>query len=392
MSKDGLSIRRVLMAADCVGGVWTYALELARALCRREIQVILATMGAPLTAFQRAEARSIAGLQVFESRFKLEWMEDPWHDVGRAGQWLLQLEAAFRPDIVHLNSYVHGALPWRTPTLVVGHSCVLSWWEAVKGAPAPDTWRRYRHEVSRGLQGADLVLAPTRAMLTALGRHYGPFTRSHVVPNGREPALFPPGVKEPFIFAVGRLWDEAKNVALLDQVAPSLAWPVYVAGEGRHPTGEAAHYGAVRSLERLSLPALAHWMGRAAIYALPARYEPFGLSVLEAGLAGCALVLGDIPSLRENWHEAAVFVPPDDATALAAALQALSRDGARLTDQAARARARALQLTPQRMLTGYLTAYHELVHNRQRLERSRFAWAAPVRSPLVRRHTWKDAG
>ena len=32
----------------------------------------------------------------------------------------------------------------------------------------------------------------------------------------------------------------------------------------------------------------------ASIYALPARYEPFGLSILEAALSGCALVLGDI--------------------------------------------------------------------------------------------------
>ena len=34
---------------------------------------------------------------------------------------------------------------------------------------------------------------------------------------------------------------------------------------------------------------------------LPARYEPFGLSILEAALSGCALVLGDLPSLRELW-------------------------------------------------------------------------------------------
>ena len=42
-------------------------------------------------------------------------------------------------------------------------------------------------------------------------------------------------------------------------------------------------------------------MARASIYALPARYEPFGLSILEAALSGAALVLGDIPSLREVW-------------------------------------------------------------------------------------------
>ena len=38
----------------------------------------------------------------------------------------------------------------------------------------------------------------------------------------------------------------------------------------------------------------------------------FGFSVLEAALSGCALVLGDIPSLREIWGDAALFVPPDD--------------------------------------------------------------------------------
>ena len=57
------------------------------------------------------------------------------------------------------------------------------------------------------------------------------------------------------------------------------------------------------------------WLRRATIFALPARYEPFGLSALEAGLAGCALVLGDIP-MREVWHDAAMFVPPEQPAAL----------------------------------------------------------------------------
>jgi hypothetical protein len=39
-------------------------------------------------------------------------------------------------------------------------------------------------------------------------------------------------------------------------------------------------------------------------------------SAREAGLAGCALILGDIPSLREIWDASALFVPQDDATAL----------------------------------------------------------------------------
>src|SRR5436190_23853133 len=38
--------QRVLMTADTVGGVWTYALELARVLCEQEVEITLATMGA----------------------------------------------------------------------------------------------------------------------------------------------------------------------------------------------------------------------------------------------------------------------------------------------------------------------------------------------------------
>jgi glycosyltransferase involved in cell wall biosynthesis len=366
MSEAPATIQRLLMTTDTLGGVWTYTLELAAALGQREIQVALATMGAPLSASQRAEVRNIPHLTVFESSFKLEWMTDPWADLSRAGVWLLRLEEALQPDVVHLNSYVYGALPWHTPTLVVGHSCVLSWWEAVKGERAPDTWQRYRYEVTRGLQGVDMVLAPTQAMLCALERHYGCFTNSRVVPNGRDPALFAPRVKEPFIFAMGRLWDEAKNVRAVDKVAPSLAWPVYVAGDDQHPVGGQAPYRAIRSLGQLGVPALRRWLGRAAIYTLPARYEPFGLSILEAGLAGCALVIGDIPSLREVWDGAAVFVPPDDVDGLAVVLQMLIRDPARLAELAAKARIRALQLTPQRMLLGYLQVYHELLQARQR--------------------------
>ena len=94
-----------------------------------------------------------------------------------------------------------------------------------------------------------------------------------------------------------------------------------VAGDGRHPEGGGAgELENLRHLGRLAPADLASWLGRAAIYALPARYEPFGLSILEAALAGCALVLGDIDSLRELWDGCALFVPPEDDDALAEAL------------------------------------------------------------------------
>ncbi len=338
------------MTADTVGGVWTYALELAQALHARDVTVVLATMGAPLNAMQRGAVQRMPWLQVFESSYKLEWMDKSWDDVAAAGRWLLDLERQVNPDIVHLNGYAHAAFPWHAPTLVVGHSCVLSWWEAVHGKPAPPAWDHYRAAVTQGVQQADMVLAPTAAMLTDLDRLYGPFHCTAVIPNGRAAECFLPAPKEPFVLAAGRLWDEAKNIAALDAVANRLPWPVFVAGAHQHPDGGEATAANVRMLGSLAPDALAQWMGRAAIYALPARYEPFGLSVLEAAMAGCALVLGDIPSLRELWHGAALFVPPGDHAALHVALMRLMCDEDLRTSLAARARERASQFTPERMV------------------------------------------
>ncbi len=164
------------------------------------------------------------------------------------------------------------------------------------------------------------------------------------------------------MLAAGRFWDAAKNLAALDGAADGLEWPVYVAGDCRHPDGGEMQPRHVRPLGRLTPADLGQRMGHAAIYALPARYEPFGLSALEAAYAGCALVLGDIPSLREVWGDAATYVPPDDADALRAALQALIADPVQRRCLGQRARQRAHQFTPERMAHAYLEAYRALLH------------------------------
>ncbi len=173
--------------------------------------------------------------------------------------------------------------------------------------------------------------------------------------------VFRPTAKEPIVFSAGRLEDEAGNLEALEAVAPRLSWPVFLAGENHHSDGGEARPHHTRLLGKLSQRALAAWLGRASIYCLPARYEPFGLSALEAALSGCALVLGDVPSLREVWKHRAVFVPPNDPEALEDALTRLIEDPERRASLAAGARARALQLTPERMVDGYLAAYQDVL-------------------------------
>ena len=362
---------RILMTTDTVGGVWNYSLQLAASLRPHGVAIGLATMGEPLNAAQREALLALDNVDVFESRYKLEWMEDPWEDVDRAGDWLLDVARQFGPDLVHLNGYVHGALPWRVPTLMVGHSCVLSWWQAVKGQRAPSEWDTYRELVTQGLRCAGTVVAPTQTMLDSLWEYYGPFRQPRVIYNARDPRDFSPGGKARLIFASGRLWDEAKNLAAVEQVAPRLSWPVYLAGENRAPGGGLAVFGNMNYLGRLAQPEIAHWFGRASIYVHPARYEPFGLCVLEAALSGCAMVLGDIASLRELWHDAALFVDPADTDALGDAVNELIADAGLRHRLGAAARAQARCFGPERMAREYLDAYGQLLESGPAVRASR---------------------
>jgi glycogen synthase len=343
----------LLLTADTVGGVWTFALELTDALAERDVRVTIAAIGDPLRADQEDELRRSRAQSAHTETFALEWTPDAWADIDRAGEWLLELRDETEPDLVHVSSYSHASLPWGVPVVVTAHSCVLSWFETVRGVDAPAEWDGYRRLVKDGLAAADVIAAPTHAMLAAVERIYDPPGARLVIPNGRRAPAAPAIAKEPFVLSSGRIWDEAKNVAALARIAPALDWPVVLAGEGSSDAASAN----VMALGRVPRAQLDHLLARASIFALPARYEPFGLGPLEAAQAGCALVLGDIESLREVWGDAATFVAPDDDTALAAALQRLIADDALRLELAGRARRRADAYTPQRMADGYLGAY-----------------------------------
>jgi glycogen(starch) synthase len=333
------------MSTDAVGGIWTYAVELRAELATLGVEVVLATLGPQAPP-------EPDGLWL---DCRLEWQDDPWDDVRRSGEWLRELAQATQADFVHLNGYAHAAPDWPVPVLVTAHSCVLSWHEAVRGAPAGARWERYREAVGAGLRGAEAVVSPTAAMRAALRRHYGLMRRCRVIPNGvsAHPAACVP--REPRVLGAGRLWDEAKGLQTLDAAAKDLPWRVEVAGAA---SGCAAQHA--RLLGQIERTALRGRMARAAIFAHPARYEPFGLVVLEAALAGCPLVLGDIASLREQWDGAALFVAPGDSAALHAALQRLIDDAALRDELAAAAHARARERDVRRTASGYHELYERL--------------------------------
>jgi glycosyltransferase involved in cell wall biosynthesis len=350
----------VLMTADAVGGVWTYVLRLAEKLGARGARVVIATMGPLPTAAQAAALSKIPGVELHSASLRLEWMDDPWEDVKRAGDWLLELEAECRADVVHLNGFVHAALPWNAPRMVVAHSCVLSWWRAVHGEAAPVRWARYRTEVARGIDAADAVVAPSWAMLAALAREYGIARHGRVIPNGSDPPHLVSAPKEDVVFSAGRVWDAGKNLVLLSKIAAKIPCNVRVAGSIRAPGGEDTPLEGVECLGLLGSEDIARQMARASIYAHPARYEPFGLSVLEAGLARSALLLSDLPSLREVWEDDAIYLPPNDEDAWIHAVKVLLHATPWRKELGERAHRRALRFSAERMAQGYLDLYADL--------------------------------
>lgn len=330
---------RILIVADIVGGVRTFVTELARELAVAH-EVHLALIG-PHSA---APALPVASCEVAELR--LEWMPDSDTDMAATAEWVADLCERVRPDILHMNTYA-AVLDPGVPVLLTAHSCVLTWWRAVHGRDAPPEWAGYRRRVESALARADAIVAPSRALARDLAATYGQNGVRMIHPGRRVTA--PARARERLAVTAGRLWDPAKNVALVAAAAPAIEARVVAIGAG--------DAGGLEQTGELEEADVLDWLARASVFAEPARYEPFGLAALEAALCGCALVLGDLPSLREVWGETAEYVPGDDPGALAATVNRLLADPLRRARAAAAASSRAQRYSPRQAAKRYLEVY-----------------------------------
>lgn len=340
---------KILMTADCVGGVWRYSVDLARGLVEHGAEVLLATLGPRPSREQRDELLEVAGITLVESDFALEWMPNPWRDIDASGKWLLDLQSEFHPGLVHLNGYAHASMAWQSPVIVVAHSCVYSWWRAVHGcAPGPE-WSEYKRRVTAGLAQSDVVVAPSAYMARAVETEYNvPAEKIRVIHNFSRAPEWAGVTRQPFFLAAGRMWDAAKNLALLDTIAPKLKWEIRVAGSDR---------GApMPHAELLSE------MTRCRAFLHPALYEPFGLSVLEAARAGCCLVLSDIPSLNELWQGSALFIDPRDPEEWIFELNRLCDHPERLDELGTRAFQHARNYSTPASIGSYWRLYSSLLN------------------------------
>lgn len=350
-------LRRVLITLDAVGGVWRYAVDVARGLELHGVACLLVGFGPEPDAAQCAECgRS----QLAWTHEPLDWTVADGADLDRGTEALASLARDWQADILHLNVPSQAAgLPDMCPVVVASHSCVPTWWRAVHGTDLPAAWAWQIDRNQAGFQRASAVLAPSRSHAAALNVAYDQLPPLHVIYNatGAEPV---DARKEPFVLSAGRWWDPGKNGVVLDEAAETVKWPLILAGPLNGPNGQHAAFRHARTTGSLAHPDLLTLMRRAAIFAAPSRYEPFGLAVVEAAVSGAALLLADIPTFRELWSDAALFVSPGDSHGWSEALRELAEDTVLRGRLAAKAGARARRFTLSRQAAQLHALYSTL--------------------------------
>lgn len=281
----------------------------------------------------------------------------------------------FRPDVVHAHLF-HANLAARLLGWIGSEAKIVSTVHIVERRRLPA--RRLLERLTAGRDQATVCVSQAVAEHARRDLRVAP-ERLHVIPNGIDLVRFPPTdararaaaraaldlpADAPVIGAVGRL-DRQKGfdvlLAALAQLPPETQ--LVIAGSGpeesalrrqAQPLGDRVRFLGQRDDVPTVLAALD-------LFAMPSRWEGFGLSLAEALATGLPAVASAVDSLPEVLGPGGVLVPPDDPAALAAALARLLADPAEREHLSALAAAQGARFRVERMVSDYARLYDELL-------------------------------
>ena len=95
---------RLMMTADAVGGVWTYALDLARGIAEAGGETTLCVLGPAPSRDLLDEATAVSNLRLVLTGLALDWTARTPAELDAAVEAVEALARNLRPDIIHLNS------------------------------------------------------------------------------------------------------------------------------------------------------------------------------------------------------------------------------------------------------------------------------------------------
>jgi alpha-1,3-rhamnosyl/mannosyltransferase len=222
----------------------------------------------------------------------------------------------------------------------------------------------FRWLFAETVRRADALIVPSETTRRDLVRCFRlsetEAARIAVIPEAADERFRPPepGAKPsaPTVLYVGRR-DPYKNLPLLIEAfarlraaCPAARLRAIGPPDPRYPEAE-------QTARRLGVESAIEWSGhvgpdavvaayqQASVFAMPSRYEGFGLPLLEAMACGTPVVCSDAPALVEVAGGAALHVPTGDAAALAAALRRVLEEPALAAELRARGLARAARFS-----------------------------------------------
>ncbi len=260
-----------------------------------------------------------------------------WEE-NRLAEWIL----AARADVYHAtwNSGIPGGCP--IPTVLTIHD-LIPWNTPITPGTSFLARRAYRRSIRDSARRADQITTVSEFTRGEALRTLGlSADKISAVPNGvdapRVTNVEPPQSANPFVLYVGG-HEPRKNVHLILR-----AMCTY---RRRHATDLELHLTGSREtldaeaaveMESLADPKFVRFLGAPSDDELHAEYthassllmlsraEGFGLPVLEAMARGCPVIAAPLAALPEVGGNAACYVDPNDADAVAEAIQQLRTD------------------------------------------------------------------
>jgi phosphatidylinositol alpha-mannosyltransferase len=269
-------------------------------------------------------------------------------------------EAAADLDVLHVHEPL---IPVVGPAALRGDRPVVATFHA-----SPPAWvaRAYRSGPPRWLRERwfrETVLTAVSAEAAKGPLSLGPVA---IIPNGLDIASYQPQIeKVPGRVAFLGRDEPRKGLAIL-----KAAWPLVVSrhrgavltviGADPHPDQDPGqnveHVGRVDETEKRRR------LGEASIMVAPnLGGESFGLVIVEAMAAGCAVVASDIPAFRAVAGGAAELVPPGDPAVLADAIARLLSDPVAIEALGSAGRERARDFDWSRVLPQYRACYQRAI-------------------------------
>lgn len=331
----GMQVLHVTTFLQGGAGRIIVSLAIAQRRAGHDVRVIADAGGEPgyMTYPEYVTALDAAGVPLL--RVRSTFKRDPALTRSAAHQ-LRQLAAAWRPDVVH----AHAAMPAVVARAagLCGQPGTARLVQTMHGWGVAKTPAQAAHDLAV-LAAADALVTPSRAARDGLVAAGLRRRDVHVIPYGIEPAaagapdpndvaLLRTRAAGPVVLCIGTIGDRKNQRLLVDALARSRSKRVTAVFVGDGDSAGLRAYAVERDVASRVIvlghrAAADRYLSLAAALVLPSKNEGLPLAVLEALRAGVPVVATALPEIAEavGHANAGFLVPPDDADALADAVE-----------------------------------------------------------------------